>query len=290
MTRQKVALITGASSGIGHATAIEFAKRGYKTYACARRLEPMEPLKREGIITVTCDVTLGESVALLRDRIAQENDGFLDVLFNNAGQSCSFPAIDVSDDNVAKCFQVNVFAPVRLTREFAALLIKAKGTVGFTGSVAGLVAFPFSSIYAASKAAIHQYVATLRLEMKPFGVKVLNFVTGGVNTNIADTRDLPEDSWYQVPGIQEAFSERREMAKRNHPMSVEKYAFQVVNDFERQTLGGRLNLYRGLMAVLLGGILPWFPRFIVEKIFVTKFKLAGVFNFITEKYAKTKLA
>ncbi|KAM9931345.1 hypothetical protein OXX80_009000, partial [Metschnikowia pulcherrima] len=89
MARQKVALVTGASSGIGFATAIEFAKRGYKTYACARRLEPMLPLKENGVIIVTCDVTSTESVDSLRDQISSENDGFLDVLFNNAGQSCS---------------------------------------------------------------------------------------------------------------------------------------------------------------------------------------------------------
>ncbi|QBM85730.1 1-acylglycerone phosphate reductase [Metschnikowia aff. pulcherrima] len=290
MARQKVALVTGASSGIGFATAIEFAKRGYKTYACARRLEPMLPLKENGVIIVTCDVTLTESVTSLRDQISSENDGFLDVLFNNAGQLCSFPALDVTDENVAQCFQVNVFAPIRLTREFAALLIKAKGTVGFTGSVAGYVPFPFSSIYSATKSAIHLYAATLRLEFQPFGVKVLNFVTGGVKTNIADTRDLPEDSWFRVPGIEEAFIERREMAKRNNPMPVEKYALQVVNDFEHQSLGGKLNLYRGKMAFFLAHWLMWCPRFVVEWALIRKFKLTNVFTLISEKFSKEKIA
>lgn len=290
MARQKIALVTGASSGIGFAAAIEFAKRGYKTYACARRLEPMEPLKSHGVFIITCDVTLAESVEELRDLIAEENDGFLDVLYNNAGQSCSFPAIDVTDEYAAQCFQVNVLAPVRLTREFSPLLIKAKGTVGFTGSVAGNVSFPFSSIYSASKAAIHQYAATLRLEMKPFGVKVLTFITGGVDTNIADTRALPETSLFNVPGMKEAFDERREMAKRNHPMPVEQYAYQIVNDFEGQSLGGRLNLYRGLMAKFLGFVLPWLPRFLVERAFLKKFKLKGVFAYISEKYSKDKTA
>ncbi|GEQ70615.1 hypothetical protein JCM33374_g4293 [Metschnikowia sp. JCM 33374] len=165
---------------------------------------------------------------------------------------------------MTQCFEVNVFAPVRLTREFAALLIKARGTVGFTGSVSGVVPFPFSSIYGATKAAIHQYAAMLRLEMKPFGVTVLNVITGGVHTNIADKRDLPSNSWFRVPGIEEAFLERREMAKRNNPMPVEQYARKVVDDFENQTLGGRLNVYRGKMASFLGHLMVWCPRFVVE--------------------------
>lgn len=290
MSNQKVALVTGASSGIGFATAVEFAKRGFKTYACARRLEPMEPLKGYGIITVTCDVTKIESVRKLHDLIKEENDGKLDVLFNNAGQSCTFPAVDVTDDAVSQCFEVNVFAPVRLTREFTDLLVNAKGTVGFTGSVSGLVPFPFSSIYSATKAAIHQYAAVLRLEMKPFGVKVLNFVTGGVKTNIADTRDLPENSWFNVPGIDAALVERKQMAARNNPMPAEKFAKQIVDDFEYQTLGGKLNLYRGQLATFLGHLMSWCPRFLVEKALIRKFKMQNVFAYIAQKNSKPKLA
>lgn len=289
MPRQKTALVTGASSGIGYATALEFAKRGYKTFACARRLEPMEPLKEHGIIVFQCDVSSLESVRKAFTLVQSNTDGYLDILFNNAGQSCSLPATDVTDEAFEACFLVNVFGPVRLTREFAPLLINAKGTVGFTGSVSGLVPFPFSSIYSASKAAIHQYAATLRVEMKPFGVKVINFVTGGVKSNIADTRNLPEGSLYSVPGIEEAMVERKQMAARNKPILAESYAYKVVNDFERIGIEGSLNVYRGRLALFLGYLLWWCPRFIVERGLVRKFKLVEVFAQITAKYSKQKL-
>lgn len=289
MTRQKVALVTGASSGIGYAAAKEFALRGYKTYSCARRMEPMEPLKLFGVIPVVCDVTSAESVAALKEQILREGDGYLDVLYNNAGQSCSLPATDVTDDMIKQCYEVNVFAPMRLTREFAPLLIKAKGVVGFTGSVAANVPFPFSSIYGSSKAAIHQYAANLRMDMQPFGVRVVNVVTGGVNTNIADTRGIPDDSLFQVPGMNEAIRARQEMAVRNHPMLPEVYARKVADDLELLSLQGKLNVYRGKMATLLGCLMFWCPRFIAEKAFIWKFNLAGSFEKIRQKYSKVNV-
>lgn len=289
VSRPRYALVTGASSGIGFATATEFAKRGITTFACARRLEPMEALKEKGVIIFKCDVSLLESVKEAKAFVAEHTGGYLDYLFNNAGQSCSFPASDVTDEQFMQCYEVNVFGCIRMTREFLPLLINAKGTVGFTGSVSGLIPFPFSSIYSSSKAAIHQYAATLRIEMKPFGVKVINIVTGGVKTNIADTRGLPENSLFRVPGINEAMLERQQMAARNNPLPAETYAHRVVNDFERLSLNGSLNIYRGHMASLLGHLLTWFPRFVLEKILVRKFKLTAVFGEITKKYSKEKL-
>lgn len=288
-TRPQYALVTGASSGIGLATAAEFAKRGITTFACARRLEPMRQLEEKGVIIFECDVSLLESVKKAKEFVAEKTDGYLDYLYNNAGQSCTLPASDVTDEQFKQCFEVNVFGCIRMTREFLPLLINAKGTVGFTGSVSGLIPFPFSSIYSSSKAAIHQYAATLRVEMKPFGVKVINIVTGGVKTNIADTRDIPADSLFRVPGIEKAIVERQQMAARNNPLPAEVYAYRVVNDFQSLSINGRLNIYRGKMASLLGYILCWFPRYLLEGILVSKFKLDSVFKEVQKKYSKVKL-
>lgn len=289
--RQKVALITGASSGIGYATSIEFAKRGYKVFAGARRLEPMEPLREHGVITFKLDVSSLESVKSAKQFIIEQTgDHYLDVLFNNAGQSCTFPAIDVTDEWFKQCFEVNVFGPMRLTRELSPLLINAKGAIGFTGSVSGVIPFPFSSTYSSTKAAIHQYAATLRIEMKPFGVKVLNFVTGGVNTDILDKRGLPSTSLFSTPDTAAALKERQEMAVRNNPMDPKEYARQVANDFELAVVGGKLHLYRGTMARFLGFYcLGIFPRFLVETVLIRHFKLVKVYAYLKDKYSKSKL-
>ncbi|KAI3403957.2 AYR1 [Candida oxycetoniae] len=286
--RQRVALVTGASSGIGFATSIEFAKRGYVVFAGARRLEPMQKLKDEyGVNIFELDVSDLQSVKDAKSYIKSETGReYLDVLYNNAGQSCTFPATDVTDEQIKQCFEVNVFGPMRMVREFIPFLINAKGVIGFTGSVSGIVPFPFSCTYSASKAAIHQYAASLRLELKPFDVKVINIVTGGVKTNIEDKRSLPETSLYKVPGIEVAFKERQRMAAQNNPMPAATYAKKVVHDFEVARLGGPLNIYRGTMATFLSFVLTFVPRFIVEWGLVRKFKLESVFNNVRKKYSK----
>lgn len=289
--RQKVVLVTGASSGIGYATAIELAKRGYKVFAGARRLEPMELLQEYGIIIFKLDVSDLESVKHTKKFIEDKTgEKYLDLLFNNAGQSCTFPALDVSDENFKLCFEVNVFGPMRLVRELSSLVINAHGVIAFTGSVSGIIPVPFSCVYSATKAAIHQYAATLRLEMKPFDVKVINVVTGGVKTNIADDRPLPQGSLFDIPLMKDVLLERQQMAARNNPITAEKYAYQVVNDFEAATsTNGPLNVYRGKMAYFLGHLMYWCPRFIVESFIVKKFKLTEVFLVLSQKYSKTKL-
>lgn len=285
--RQKSVLVTGASSGIGYATAIEFAKRGYQVFAAARRLEPMKALADDhGIITFKLDVSSEESVKEAKKFIIEKTGGYLDFLYNNAGQSCTFAALDVTDEWFKQCYEVNVFGPMRLVRELGPLVINAHGTIGFTGSVSGVIPFPFSSTYSSTKAAIHQYAATLRIEMKPFDVKVINIVTGGVKTNIEDTRPLPETSIYNIPGMKEKFAERQQMARRNHPISAESYAMKVVTDFEQATISGALNIYRGRMATILGYLLCWCPRFLVEIILIRKFKLVDAYKALRAKYSK----
>jgi len=282
MTRQKTALVTGASSGIGYAISKELAQQGYKVYAVARRIEPMESLKQYGIIPFQMDVTSIESVQRGKEYLIKHlKDGKLDVLYNNAGQSCTFPALDVSDSQVEQCFQVNVFGCIRLTRELAFLVIKAKGTILFTGSLAGIAPFPFASVYSASKSAIHSFARVLHLEMKPFGVRVINVVTGGVHTNIADTRSLPEDSVFNFPEGIEAFKGRQEMAKRNTPMEPEIYAKKVVKDILNQN--DPIDVYRGTYSKLVPFFIGWFPGWIVELVFIKRFKLNKVFDALRGK-------
>ncbi|ABN65050.2 1-Acyl dihydroxyacetone phosphate reductase [Scheffersomyces stipitis CBS 6054] len=289
--RQKIALVTGASSGIGYVTCLEFAKRGYKVFAGARRLEPMEPLREHGVIPFSLDVSSLESVKKVKQFIIEQTgDHYLDILFNNAGQLCTLPAIDVTDEWFTQCFEVNVFGPMRLTRELSPLLINAKGAIGFTGSFTGVVPIPFASTYCASKAAIHQYAATLRIEMKPFGVKVLNFVTGGVDTGISDERSFPATSLFNTPDMDAAMKERKEMARKNQTMDPKEYARQVVNDFEAAVVGGKLHLYRGSMATFFGFYcMALIPRVFVESLLIRRFKLANVYSYLEAKYSKTKL-
>ncbi|CUM67276.1 uncharacterized protein PRCAT00004969001 [Priceomyces carsonii] len=102
----KVVLITGCSSGIGHATAIEFALKGYKVIAGARRLERMKDLEHYGVKIISLDVTSQLDVEELKKLIENEYYGRLDILYNNAGQGCAEPGIEASDELVRQCMKL----------------------------------------------------------------------------------------------------------------------------------------------------------------------------------------
>jgi 1-acylglycerone phosphate reductase len=146
--------------------------------------------------------------------------------YQELGRNYTVPALDVDFDEVEQTFRTNVFGVMRMCKEFAPLLIEAKGTIVQIGSVAGIMPYVFGSVYNASKAALHQYSNTLRVELAPFGVKVITVVTGGVKSNIARTdRTLPEDSYY-IP-ITEEYARR---VKHSQEVGIpnELYARAVV--------------------------------------------------------------
>ncbi|ODV85472.1 hypothetical protein CANARDRAFT_198686 [[Candida] arabinofermentans NRRL YB-2248] len=280
----KTALVTGCSSGIGHAAAIELSKRGYKVYACARRLAPMQDLATNHNVTIfKMDVSDLESVENAKKFILEQlgDSQKLDILYNNAGQSCTMPAIDVNDEQIEQCFQVNVFGVIRVTRTFIDLVINAKGTVVITGSLAGICPFPWGSVYGASKAAIHQYASGLALELEPLDVKVLNVITGGVDTNIADVRPIPKSSIYNLPETTKAFKLRQEMAVKNTPQSPEVYVQGVINEIEKGKRG-RVNIFKGTYATTLSFLVWLLPRSVILLVFRAKFHLNDVWKAVRE--------
>jgi len=138
-------------------------------------------------------------VRAARDEVARLTGGKLDILVNNAGLGIPTPATDLEIDTVVKAmFEVNVYGVMRMVQEFVHLLIAAEGTIVNIGSVAAVMPYVFGSAYNATKGALHSYGDTLRVEMKPFNVKVMTIVTGGVATNIArhTHTTLPPGSLY----------------------------------------------------------------------------------------------
>ena len=120
------------------------------------------------------------------------------MLINNAGINYTVPALDVNLDEARQVFETNVFAVMAMCQTFAPLLIQAKGTIVMIGSLAGVIPYVFGPVYNASKAALHQYANTLRVELAPLDVKVITVVTGGVKSQLSTRvkRTLPEDSYY----------------------------------------------------------------------------------------------
>ncbi|EGV65461.1 NADPH-dependent 1-acyl dihydroxyacetone phosphate reductase [Yamadazyma tenuis] len=279
MSDSRTVVVTGASSGIGLAVAKEFALNGYNVIAGARRLSSMEELKKYSITTVELDIASPESVEKLRKLVETEYDGAIKYLLNNAGQSCTSAAVEVSDDKLSKCFEVNVFGHIRVTRELAPFVIKTKGTIGFTGSVQGISETMFLGVYASSKAAIQSYASGLAFEMAPFGVKVINFVTGGVNTAMRGFN--LKTVLYNEEGLEEVAKAYDSLPNKN--MDAHVYAKKVVKDFEHSKLGV-IHHYRGTGSTILWIAHTFFPKFVLSMLFVSAFKLSTLLKSITNKY------
>ncbi|SMN21992.1 similar to Saccharomyces cerevisiae YIL124W AYR1 NADPH-dependent 1-acyl dihydroxyacetone phosphate reductase found in lipid particles, ER, and mitochondrial outer membrane [Maudiozyma saulgeensis] len=283
-----IAVVTGASSGIGYSLVDELASNGFIVYACARRLEHIKVLQdKHGLQKIRpyqLDISNNAEIVNFRKFLESEPlNGKIDLLYNNAGQACSFATIDVTDKIMEECFKVNVFGHINMTRELSRMITDAKGTIVFTGSIAGIISFPFITTYSATKAAIHQYARGLHLEMKPFGVRVINAITGGVETSIGETRPIPPNSLFNFPEGLEAFRSR---SKKVRKMSSTEYAKQMVEII--MSSNDPVDIYEGSFATIARLISLFIPMWLLDKVLYKSNKLDKVESSL--KYNKTKKA
>jgi len=183
-------LITGASSGIGEATARAFLERGWRVHAAARRLEKMEPLREAGARIHSLDVTEEASVEAVVAAILGE--GRLDALVNNAGIGVYGAVEDVPLSEARRQFEVNLFGIARLTRLVVPGMREARsGTIVNVSSIGGRVYTPLGAWYHASKHALEGWSDCLRLELAPYGVRVVVVEPGAIETEFAEIAIVP---------------------------------------------------------------------------------------------------
>lgn len=159
---------------------------------------------------------------------------------------------------------------MRLCQAFSPLLIQSRGTIVQIGSLAGIMPYVFGSVYNASKAALHAYSDTLRVELAPFGVRVVTVVTGGVKSNISRThRALPKDSLY-LP-LEDVY-ERRQKHSQEMAIPNEQYARSVV----KQVLGSpsRDTIWEGGKSWLVWFVSSFFPRWVMDLAMTRMFQLS----------------
>ena len=189
--QSRTMLITGATSGIGKAIALEMAQRGYTVFATGRRKAALEELDNasEHIVTFPLDVTDPDSITQVKEEILrQTNNQGVDILVNNAGFGVYGPLLDISDESLRQQFEVNVFGMVAVTRAFARPMIERRqGRIINISSVAGRFALPFAGPYIASKFALEALSDTMRMEMAPFNVKVVILEPGLIRTNFLES-------------------------------------------------------------------------------------------------------
>lgn len=182
----KTVLVTGASAGIGKATAIYLAQNGYKVYGVARRVEKMQALKEYGIHTFEMDVTKDESMVQGLHQILNEA-GSIDILINCAGLGSYGALEDVPMLEAKNLMEINLFGPSRLIQLLLPQMRKnGYGKIVNISSVGGKVGLPMGSWYHASKFAIEGLSDCLRNEVKQFGIDVIVIEPGGTKSEMTE--------------------------------------------------------------------------------------------------------
>lgn len=181
---KKTVLVTGASSGIGKATAIFLAQNGYLVYGAARRIEKLQTLQAYGIHPIALDITIDESIVTCVDQILNQA-GSIDVLINSAGLGSYGALEDVPLAEARNQLEINLFGAARLIQLVLPAMRKNRyGKIVNISSVGGKVGLPMGSWYHASKFAIEGLSDSLRNEVRQFGIDVIVVEPGGTKSEM----------------------------------------------------------------------------------------------------------
>lgn len=186
MNNSKIIVITGASSGIGKATALYLLEKGHKVYGLARRVDKMGDIIKKGGVAKEMDVTKHQQVKEVISSIIK-TEGRIDVLINNAGYSIYGPIEDTSYEMAKQQFEVNLFGLVEVTKAVLPIMRKQKAGIIFNmSSMGGKIYMPLMGWYGATKWALEGWSDVLRLEVKQFGIKVVIIEPGMVKSELAE--------------------------------------------------------------------------------------------------------
>lgn len=258
-----VALVTGTSSGIGNATAKALKEAGFLTYATARDVNEISDLKAIGCEVLPLDVTDAEQ-AREAIRTAEQHNGAIQVLVNNAGYGQYGPIEEIPIDAVKNDFEVNVFGLLRLCQLVLPGMRKyGAGRIINISSVAGEMGQPGSGIYHATKHAVEAINEAMRIEVASFNIQVIGVLPGPVNTNfdevaVAAIPDTGKDSPYYL-FKQNLAKSTREMLKPGGTgvLEPEDVAAQVVEAATAENPSARYHV--GAMSKTLGKIHDFVP-------------------------------
>jgi NAD(P)-dependent dehydrogenase (short-subunit alcohol dehydrogenase family) len=180
--KHKVAIVTGASSGIGEITVSRLMEAGYKVYAGARRVERMRDLASAGAVVKALDVTVTQSIAEFVNAVI-EAEGRIDVLVNNAGYGSYGAVEDIPLAEARRQFDVNLFGLSEMTKAtLPTMRAQQSGTIIHIGSIGGKMWSLLGGWYQASKYALEGLADCTRNELRPFGINVVLIEPGGVKS------------------------------------------------------------------------------------------------------------
>ncbi|MFE3799276.1 SDR family oxidoreductase [Nocardia tengchongensis] len=256
----RTVVVTGASSGIGKATAAAFAAQGHKVIGTSRNPDKLaEGDRAPGVEYRALDITDLESIERFTGEL-----GAIDVLINNAGESQAGPLAELPREAIERLFQLNVFGAVALTQAvLPGMRERGYGRIVMVGSMLGSFPMPYRSSYVATKAAVRGFATAARFEESPFGVWITTVEPGQINTGLSERR-----SKYVDEGSPHAAEFARFMAGLDAKMSKGISPAKVA-----ETIVGAVNSDRprplyavGSNAPVMFAIRRLLPRTVMERV------------------------
>ena len=223
--KDRVAVISGATSGIGLACANEFYKKGYRVYCLARSKPEDFPYN-----FVKCDLTVLDDIKKAVD-IILTNEQKIDVLVSNAGMGISGPLEYCTEDEMRRIFELNLYAGFNLAKEFLPQLKKqGGGKIIFTSSVGSIFPLPFQAFYSASKVALETMAKAWRIEVAPFKVDIACILPGDTKTDFTKNREKNfggDANDYAGRDVRSITKMEKDEQKGMMPESVAKVVFKL---------------------------------------------------------------
>ncbi len=231
----KTILITGASSGIGKATARLFAERGWNVAATMRNPADGADLEAENVLVTRLDL-LDTSTIETAVSAAEERFGGIDVLLNNAGYGAYGPLEATPMETIRRQFEVNFFGLIEVTKAVLPCMRGQKsGTIVNISSIGGRMAYPLGTLYHSSKWAVEGLSEALHYELRPFGARVKIVEPGGVKTDFGGrsfvfTTDASLEEYQPMVGAMAAMMENLDTSGHQEPEGVAEVIWTAATD------------------------------------------------------------
>jgi NAD(P)-dependent dehydrogenase (short-subunit alcohol dehydrogenase family) len=252
-------LITGATSGIGRATAALLAREGFRVFGTGRNT-PTTSL--DGFTLLPLEVTSNESVVACMAEVKRQTDGQLDVLVNNVGTGILGAAEESSAEQVRQLFEINFFGAVRMTNAVLPMMrARQQGCIILLSSAGGVASVPFSGYYCATKHALEAYGEALRLELEPFHIRVATVAPGTVSTRAGDKAMQPDQPIAEYEPVRRKMSDKyvRAIRKGMPPERVAKTILRIIRSPKpkpRYTVGAQ--------SAAVSAMKSWLPAQVFE--------------------------
>ena len=260
MNSKDTVLISGCSSGLGLGLVKQFSLAGHHVIATARNLEAISHLKSSDVDVLQLDVTDPSSIRKCIE-LAISITGKIDILINNAGFALLGPVSELDIEMLKNQYSTNLFGAIELSQVVIPHMMRRKsGKIIHISSVSGIVTTPFAGAYCSSKSALSSIADAMRVELKPFGISVMDVQPGAIKSSFGKTAKRSTTIYHksnsQYTNIAQFIDKRAEMSQED-PSSAEEIAAVIVKKAVLRNLPARIKIGKGSFKLpFLKSILP----------------------------------